>query len=373
VKGTLRLVRVFGIDVGVHWSFLLLIAWVVYQSASMRSGASMAVIGLSALVAVVFVLSIFGCVVLHELGHALTARVFGIQTRHITILPIGGVAALERIPTRPLQELLITIAGPAVNIVIAAVLVAVVLLLGDIEVATGLFSTRSSGFFSRLAFVNIALAVFNMLPAFPMDGGRVLRALLAIKLDYALATRIAAVCGRVMAMGFVIWGLAGGGPFLLLIAVFVFMAGKAEVNAATQRSALIAHTVGAAMHTRFNVFGPDATLNEVARAMLEGTQRDFPIVDGDGRLVGLLGRQRIVERMGTGGPAMPSARDARVEELIDRALPTLAESDTLADAIELLRAHSPALVVERHGQLVGLLTQEGLAEFLMRSRGFGPV
>lgn len=361
MKGALRLVRVFGIDIAVHWTFLLLIAWVVWLSVDQQRGASAGVVVLTALVAVTFVLSIFACVVLHELGHALTARAFGVQTKHITLLPIGGVAALERIPTQPLQELLITIAGPAVNVVIASALLAMVFLLGDIETPASPFTTIGGGFFFGLAIVNIALALFNMLPAFPMDGGRVLRALLATRLEYARATTIAAMCGRVMAFGFVAWWLFGGSPFLALIAVFVYFGGQAEMIAAAQRSAVTGMTVSAAMQTDFRVLPIEATLGEAAEAMLAGAQQDFPVVDADGRLVGLLRRGPLVDGVTSLGPSAP------IREAIESELPALAESDDLARAMEHLRARGPALAVMRGGRLVGLLTQENLAEFLMVS------
>ncbi|VAX36260.1 hypothetical protein MNBD_PLANCTO03-1690 [hydrothermal vent metagenome] len=353
MKGTLHLLRVFGIDIAVHWSFLLLIVWIVYRSAAQGVGM------VATLVAIVFVLTIFACIVLHELGHALTAKAFGIGTRHITILPIGGVAALERVPTQPGQEFLITIAGPAVNVVIGVGLLGGVLLVGDLDMPATTYSMAGTGFFLSLGVVNIALAIFNMLPAFPMDGGRVLRAVLATRLDYARATAIAAGCGQMMAVAFAAWALLGGNPFLLLIAAFVFFGSKAEVAAARQRAVLTRQRVGAAMQTDIHALPVDAAIGEAAQIMLEGSQHDFPVLDAEGRLVGLLRREAIVEGMRSLGPNAPIS--ARVET----DLPVLDENDDLAHALDMLRTHGPALAVMHQGRLVGLLSQEQLGRFLM--------
>jgi len=353
VRGSLRLLRAFGIDISVHWTFLLLIAWVVFDAT--RRGANAA----GAAAAVVFVVAIFVCVVLHELGHALTARRFGIQTRGITLLPIGGVAALERMPTEPVQELLIAVAGPAVNVAIAGVLFPVAYFVGDIEMAEAPLAATGVGFLGQLALVNLALVVFNMLPAFPMDGGRVLRALLAIWMDYGRATAIAAGAGQVMAMLFVMWGLFGGNPMLVLIAVFVFLGGQAEAHAAQTRSAMVGARVADAMLTEFRVLSPDATLREAADALIAGSQQDFPVVDAELGLVGMLSRRQLIEgasRAGFGGlVAEAMGRDGR----------PLRETDDLASAIESLGSREPAAAVVRNGRVVGLLTQENVGEYLM--------
>ncbi len=211
--------RLAGIDVRIHWTFLLLPVWIYFSSMAAGRGA------VAAIVAVLFVLAIFGCVVLHEYGHALTARRFGIGTRDITLLPIGGVASLQRMPRNPWQELAIAVAGPAVNVVIATAL-----FIGLPIVATAsLLPVAAIGFLSTLAWVNVALVVFNMIPAFPMDGGRVLRASLALALPYKNATRVAVGAGRFVAIGLGLIGLMTGNLMLVFIAGFVFLAGGAEL------------------------------------------------------------------------------------------------------------------------------------------------
>lgn len=221
-----------GIGVYLHWSFWLLPAWILMSSSRDMAGA----IG-----SVLFVFAIFGCVVLHELGHALMARHYGIGTRDITLYPIGGVASLERMPRRPSQELAIALAGPAVNVVIAGVLFAIILAIG-IGTQGMVFSVVGGSFLVSLMAVNIALVVFNMLPAFPMDGGRVLRAFLAMRVPYLRATEIAVRVGQSVAIVLGVISLFGP-TTLLFIALFVFLAAQAELAMARQQEAFGASSV----------------------------------------------------------------------------------------------------------------------------------
>jgi len=223
----LKLGRLAGIGVYVHWSFWILPVWILLSTVSNGSGWAA---GLSA---VIFVFAIFGCVVLHELGHALMARHYRIGTRDITLYPIGGVASLERMPTRPSQELAIALAGPAINVAIAVALFAGALLTGPGNLAP-VGDLIGGPFLSNLMWVNVALAVFNLLPAFPMDGGRVLRAFLAMQMPYVKATTTAARVGQVVAILLGILGLFSGGT-LVLVAVFVFLAAQAELTMARIR------------------------------------------------------------------------------------------------------------------------------------------
>ena len=214
MKNSWHLGKLAGIDVKLHWTFLLIPVWILLST--LLSGGSVAV----AAAYTTLVLAVFGCVVLHELGHALAARKFGIQTSDIVLLPIGGVANLERIPRVPSQELLIALAGPAVNVVIAALLFAWM----AIAPINGIFGW----FVFNIALINIGLVLFNMLPAFPMDGGRVLRSTLAMVLSYRKATQIATLVGKLAAIGFGFWGLFSGQLILMLVAGFVFIAASAE-------------------------------------------------------------------------------------------------------------------------------------------------
>lgn len=220
---TLLLGRPFGIGTYVHWSFWFLLLYVAFQASQF---------GMASVVAsVLMICAVFGCVVLHELGHALMARRFGIRTHDIYLYPIGGVARLERMPENPVQELLIALAGPAVNVVIAAILF---VFLGFnrfmlpteeaiMEVAPGLL-----GQVQLLALVNVGLVLFNLLPAFPMDGGRVLRALLGLKFSYLRATELAASVGKYMALLLAFYGLVNGHFLLVILAAFVYLSGQQE-------------------------------------------------------------------------------------------------------------------------------------------------
>lgn len=222
MRGSWQITRLAGIDISVHWSFLLLLGWVVVSALTgFGLGTAMAE-GL-------FFVALFGCVVLHELGHALAARYFGIETHGITLLPIGGVAQLERIPRVPFQELVIALAGPAVNVVLAILLFPIAGVANS-YVPLNSLAWLSSDLLTRLLFVNVALVIFNLIPAFPMDGGRVLRSLLAFGLDYMVATRWAVRIGQVVA---ILLGLASVyNPMLLLIAAFVFFAAEGELRQA---------------------------------------------------------------------------------------------------------------------------------------------
>ncbi|MFT7632921.1 MAG: Zn-dependent protease [Mariniblastus sp.] len=272
-----------GIRIRVHWTFLILPIWIYFSSILAGSGAT------AALMSLIFVLAIFGCVLLHELGHALAARQFGISTRDITLLPIGGVAALERMPREPKQELWIAVAGPLVNIVIAMVLGAI--LLGGGFTA----STIGGGFLWQLAFANVALVVFNMLPAFPMDGGRVLRSILAMFMDWLKATQIAVRVGNIVAIGLGLLGILSGNLMLAFVALFVFVAARAELMSAV------------AADRQKQSFGSDSgcvvpaslTVSSVA-AWLASRRADACRVVEHDKLIGTITRSELVAALSNG-------------------------------------------------------------------------
>ncbi len=342
--------RLAGIRLQVHWTFLLLLAWVAVEAAARGAGPR----GIAA--AIGLVLAVFACVVLHELGHALVARRFGVATRDIMLLPIGGVARLERMPDRPREELAIALAGPAVTLAIAVVLYAILRLAGGVPPFSEAALLHGS-LLVQLLWVNVTLLAFNVLPAFPMDGGRVLRALLALRLDYARATRIAAVTGQVMA---VLFGIAGlyGNPVLLFIGVFVFFGAAMEAREAELKGALAGVTVGDAMMTRFGVLPPEATVGDAVRELLAGSQEDFPVVAG-GVLQGVVLRRDLLRAARAGG-----ARTA-VTAVMRADLPVMHEDDALDDAMRRMQAaDAPTLPVTRADRLVGLLTLANQGERL---------
>ncbi|HNN00722.1 MAG TPA: site-2 protease family protein, partial [Turneriella sp.] len=206
-----------GIKVYIHWTFFLLLTWIGLSSYRAAQNTE------QALLTVAYIITLFGCVVLHEFGHALTARRFGIVTRDITLFPIGGMARMEKMPEKPMQELLVAIAGPMVNVVIAAGLFAYMHFSPTvylIEFPKGPMTPDL--FLPTLFLVNVLMAVFNLIPAFPMDGGRILRALLALKFERTRATQIAANLGQVIAIGFVFVGLFYN-IWLVFIGIFIYL------------------------------------------------------------------------------------------------------------------------------------------------------
>jgi Zn-dependent protease len=347
-----KLGRIAGIDVYVHATFALLLLWVGFISYVPRRDVNDVLAGLA------FILCLFGVVVLHELGHALAARRYGIKTRDITLLPIGGVARLERMPDEPKQELVVALAGPAVNVVLAGGLFAV-LYFGRLPISPPEeVATFGGNLLSQLFMANVFLAVFNMLPAFPMDGGRVLRALLAMRMDYVRATRIAAGIGQFMAVLFGLIGLMGN-PLLLVIALFVWVGAAAEAGAVQFKAGLAGVPVARAMIREFATLTPDDTLATAARQVLAGFQHDFPVT-ADGRVVGILPRDTLLVGLAEAGP------DGRVGDFMRADFATADPREMVEPVVERFKSgECPVVPVVRDGELVGLLTPENVAGLVM--------
>ena len=346
-----RIGKLAGIGIYVHATFLLLILFILFMN--LRAGKSLA----TAMAGVVFILAIFGCIVLHELGHALAARHYGIRTRDITLLPIGGLARLERMPDVPIQELWVALAGPAVNAVIAGGLFAIDLLVG-VRPELHAFRWTGGSFLNKLMVVNVWLLVFNLIPAFPMDGGRVLRALLATRLDYARATFVAARVGQGIAF---LFGLAGlfTDPFLVFIALFVWMGAEQESAAAQMHNSLGSIPVQQAMLINFRVIQPDDTLAKAVEHVLDGWQQDFPVVFGE-RVLGMLTREDLMRAISQGGV------DNLVRAAMNRDIVTVDSHEMLEHALAAMReAKSRSAPVLHDGLLVGLLTMDHVGELLM--------
>lgn len=350
MSGSLRLGTFAGIGVFVHWTFFLLIAWVALGA--LFAGATLdEVAGTIALVLAVFV-----CVVLHEFGHALAARCFGIGTRDVTLLPIGGVARLKQIPERPEEELVVAIAGPLVNVLIVALLLPVALLL-DAPATSLLALPGGRHFVADLIAVNIGLVAFNMIPAFPMDGGRVLRATLAMFIDRVQATRFAAMLGQAFA---VLFGLVGlfMNPLLLLVAVFVFLGAHAEAHGVERRWITRGIPARDAMVRRFDTLSPDDRVATAVDHLISGWQTDFPVVR-DGRVIGLLGREEILRAVAEG------RRDLRVSSLA-RPSHAVHPTDSLEDVLALMeREELRSVPVVDNGRCIGMMSLENLGEWLM--------
>ena len=293
-----KLARIAGIDVYVHATFFMVIAWIalIHWNESQSLAAVVEGVG--------FILTLFGCVVLHEFGHALTAARYGIRTRDITLLPIGGLARLERMPDVPLQELWVALAGPAVNVVIAIVLFAWLQASGAWE-SVARIGVTTGAFAERVMLANVFLAGFNLLPAFPMDGGRALRALLATRMEYTQATQRAAMVGQGMAIVFGFIGLQGN-PMLIFIALFVWIGAGQEASVVQMRSALAGIPLRRAMLTHFRTLTPTSTLGDAVDLLLTGSQQDFPVVS-NGQVEGMLTRSDLVNALPHRGRAAPLA------------------------------------------------------------------
>lgn len=349
---SLNIGSIAGTAVRIHITFLLFLGW-IFIASWVSGGADAAWSGLS------FMVLLFACVLAHEFGHIFTARAFGVSTPDVTLLPIGGVARLERIPDKPSEELLVALAGPAVNVVIALVLV----LLAGANLHTNSLAAMERAQISmvdRLAAVNLFIAVFNMIPAFPMDGGRVLRALLAIKLGHVRATEIAASIGQVVAFGLGFLGLFGN-PLLIFIAIFVYLAASSEAQLVAMRAMSRDVPVAAAMMTQIARLAPQAHIDEAVDTLLRTSQSEFPVVDSDGRLAGVLSRGDMIRALKQLGP------DARVADAMTAAVPTVGHRACLEEAVRLLQEkQAPAVgVTDAGGKLVGLITSETIGEMLM--------
>ncbi len=338
-----------GTEVRLHVTLLLFLAWIGI-SAYGRGGQE------AALESVLFISAIFTCVVLHEFGHILTARRFGIVSPEVTLLPIGGVADMNRMPEKPWQELLIAFAGPAVNVVIGA---ALLLAAGAFNLADAVhLGDPSVRMIEKLAVTNLFLAGFNLIPAFPMDGGRVLRATLAMWLGQDRATRIAAQIGQGLA---VLLGIAGmfGQPMLILIAVFVYTAATGEAQQTSMSEAARGVMAGDAMETRIATISRDATVGEAVETLLATSQDDFPVLSANGQLHGLLSRADIIEALRT------LETDAPVASAAQRDVPMIATSATIDTAFPDLNAGATVAVIDAQGLFAGLLTRQSLAEIMM--------
>lgn len=350
---SLTIARVAGSEIRIHITFLLLLAWIGIATA-LSGGAA------AAMEAVVFVIAIFACVVLHELGHAIAARRYGITTPDITLLPIGGLARLSRLPEKPGEEIVIALAGPAVNVVIALV---VMLFLGTQIDPAALQDIDSvePGFWMRLAAVNVFLVVFNLIPAFPMDGGRVLRAVLAIRFGRSRATEVAARVGQALAFGFGFLGLFAGNPILVFIAIFVYLAASAEAGQSSLMEITRRLRVRDAMITTYESLDVNATIGEAGEALLRTTQHEFPVVDGGGRLRGVVTRDMIVHATKDPGP------EVAVIDVMEREIPEVGAGRRLDAALRHLQEKNAPIVavVDDDGRFVGYVSQDNITELWM--------
>ncbi|MEZ5571016.1 MAG: site-2 protease family protein [Halioglobus sp.] len=345
-----KIARIAGVDIYIHLTFFLLV-YLVGISYWHAQGTLVAVVN-----GIGFILALFGCVVLHELGHSLAARRFGIQTRNITLLPIGGVASLEKMPEDPRQEIQVALAGPAVNFIIAFALY-ILLDLSNIPVTSEDMSLTGGSYLYRLMMMNIFLGGFNLLPAFPMDGGRVLRAVLALRMTHALATEKAARIGQFIALGMGLLGLLYN-PFLVFIAVFIWFGASMENSAEQLKSVLGDATVRHAMLREFHTLSPDDTLAKAIELTLVGSQKDFPI-DDQGEVTKALNHSDLIKGLQEKG------EHARISELTLSNVLT-AEINEPLEALLLRMQSNPTqmICVIDQGKVAGLLNLENIMELI---------
>jgi Zn-dependent protease len=355
MRWTLNIGRLFGVKILIHWTFFLLLIWIVL--AEYFGGSSTETI----LLTIVYILAIFLCVVLHEMGHITMARQYGINTRKITLLPIGGVASLEKIPENPKQELMVAIAGPLVNVAIALVLLP---FLGDLrqyvpqsageESATLL--TPDNFWFSLFA-INLILVVFNLIPAFPMDGGRMFRALLAMRIDRLKATAIASSIGQIIAVGFFFAGLMFN-PLLLLIGVFVFFGARGEHYMVQQNELMRGHTVSEAMSTDFHVFEAEDKLSDIQEHLISYCD-DLFVVRTAHDIAGIVTRKEILKAL------QQDEKDKRVGALLQTQYDSIQYSDKLSEVLTKIRQQGQSSFPVFDGvELKGIISLDSIQRFL---------
>jgi Zn-dependent protease len=350
------------VPVRLHFTFLLLLSFMLLTDLGSReSGASYAV----------FLVGLFVSVLLHELAHAFVSSRFGVRTTEIVMFPIGGLARTER-PLRPTEELWVSLAGPMANLLLAVAIFTYLYLNQQFSVLAAmrpsdLLHPSAQRALPLLAFGNLSLALFNLLPAFPMDGGRVLRALLGYVRTEEEATRIASWMGRALAISMALYGLWEAQFMVVFFAFFIYLGAAQEGAAALGRTLTHGIPVRAAMITEFHTLGHGDTIRDAANLLLATSQQDFPIMHAD-QVVGLLGRNLLLKSLASEGP------DAYVAGVMDRDFLQLDPVMDLADVLpRMAQAGRCALVMDQNN-LIGLLTTDNLSEFLLLRRfGMEPV
>ena len=352
MKNSLFIGKIAGIKIFLHWTFPIIIFWIIFSNLSRGLNAEQVTWS------VVFILALFVCVTLHELGHALAAKRYHIKTKDITLLPIGGVARLEKMPEKPMQELIVALAGPAVNFVIV-ILLFIFLRLTKLPTDFSIITHVSAdNFLLSLAIINLWLAVFNLIPAFPMDGGRVLRALLSLRINRILATKIAASIGQTIAVIFVFLGFFGN-PFLIFIGLFIFLGALAEYEQVKTGSALKGHTIEEITMKDIPVLEREDTIGFAVEKLLNGQAKNFLIMDGD-RPYGTLGRDGIIKAL------QEHTKDASVEVAAEKNPGSIEATEPIDNALLMMQQYKYAmLIVTKNNQLYGVVDMENILEYIM--------
>jgi Zn-dependent protease/CBS domain-containing protein len=354
MKWSFRIGSIFGIPVKVHVTFLLLLLLVFVAGES--------VFGTGGINGVIFVILVFASVVFHELSHSLVARHYGISVEDITLLPIGGVARMTTNPEQPRQEIFIAIAGPAASFFLAFCLWFAASFFGT-GVTVWDMSVRGS-LLAQLIAVNLVLGIFNLLPAFPMDGGRVLRGILGLYLSPYTATRIAVGVGQVFAIVLFFLGILGGNFFVALIALFIYIGAEAEERQMGIMVSLGSAKAVDAMITDLKTLAPNQTVGEAAENYCRTFQGDFPVLEGQ-RLVGLITKEIIIETLHKSGP------EVTVSEVMSRNFFTGVGATPLTDVLQKMgESGSKVVPIMKGGQLLGIITLEQIGRYNMLCSGY---
>lgn len=354
MKGSFKLGNIAGIDVFLHWTFSLLIIYIVFIN--YKAGQNTIQIAWS----VLFILCVFATVLLHELGHAVTAKKFNIKTYNIILLPIGGIASLEKLPEKPSEELMVALAGPMVNIVLALLLsIFIQYPNNSVEMIAQLSGgINSNNFLLTFFLANMVLALFNLIPAFPMDGGRMLRAVLSYQLKRNVATKIAARIGQIVAIGFIVLGFSYN-PFLIFIGIFVIMAAQIETNYTETKYLLKGYKVRDVLMKQYPTIDCNETLDTAVKMMLDSQNKYF-LVTKNGILLGTLNRDQIIEGLSK------KEEETSLSSIIDKNLTYLEANTLLEDVFELIyKNKSTLMLVIEDNRFIGTLDMENLLEFIL--------
>lgn len=365
MRGTFQIIKLFGIPVQVHWTFPLLILWTIYRS-TMEGNNTTQTIWLS-----LVVITLFICVILHEFGHALTARFFGIKTRDIIVLPIGGLARLDKLPEKPFQEFLVAAAGPMVNFVIGFLLLVGWLIFNNLsQFLVGIDESNANSFIPTLISMNVLLAIFNLIPAYPMDGGRILRSILSIWLRKSTATKIASIIGQLIALFFIVIAIfpvpyfeGFQSPFFAILGVFIFITAFQEFNLVRQESKLSKAKIKDIASDNFSLLEPSDTLRVAYNILDLKKEHYFVVEDGNGQIFGVLTPTLIQQLQRTKDLETP------VLELLSTDFEILSSEDSLMEAIKKYQDNPNTIlfpVVE--GEVVKKVLNINMIEQFMRRK-----
>jgi Zn-dependent protease len=350
MRYSLGLGKISGIKIEIHWTFLILLAWIIFSNLRTDVDPEQTIWSL------LLVLAVFVCVILHELGHALAAKKFDIKTSSITLLPIGGLAQMEQIPEKPKEELIIALAGPAVNLIIAVLVYPLTNISSVTEIGQLHLKAESGNFFPALMSLNVWLAIFNLIPAFPMDGGRVFRAILSFKLGHGKATQIAASVGQVLGMGFVFFGFFYN-PFLVFIGLFIYLGAGAESAYTQTKSMLQGFTVKDVVMHEVPFIDKNASLKDAVDQLLNSQNRNFVVTDA-GKPVGTLNRDQIIKALREKNDGIP------VDKIMNDGPLYFPTGAPLEKVLHEIQKHRIILVAD-NGKLEGIVDDENLAEFIL--------